>query len=127
MDFSFPKKEKLKSKKLIEQLFVEGKSMNLFPLKLIYLKIPFADDSKLKTGVIAPKKNFKKAVDRNKVKRLLRETYRLNKHLVFNNMEGSFAFMILYLGKEIPDYQFVNEKMKGLLEKFHTKISLKQS
>jgi ribonuclease P protein component len=121
MDFSFPKNEKLKSKKLIEQLFIEGKSINHFPLKLIYLKTVFDDNSTIKTGVIAPKKNFKKAPDRNRIKRLLREAYRLNKPLLFNNIEGSFAFMILYLGKEMPNYQLVEEKMRGLLKKFHEK------
>ena len=118
MNFSFPQKEKLKSKKLIEQLFEEGQSISNFPLKLIYLKTVFDDNSKVKTGVIAPKKSFKKAVHRNRIKRLLREAYRLNKPLVFNNIEGSFAFMILYLGKEMPAYQLIEEKMKGLLKKF---------
>jgi ribonuclease P protein component len=121
LDFSFPQKEKLKSKKLIEQLFEKGKSINNFPLKLIYLKTVFEDNSIIKTGVIAPKKSFRKAVHRNRIKRLMREAYRLNKHLVFNNIEGSFAFMILYLGKEMPDYQIVDEKMKGLLKKFYEK------
>ncbi len=116
--FVFPKKEKLKSKKLIEQLFIEGKSINNFPLKLIYLKTDFEDGGHIKTGVIAPKKSFKKAVQRNRIKRLLREAYRLNKHLVFNNIEGDFAFMILYLGKEMPNFEFVEMKMKGLLKKF---------
>ena len=121
LDFSFPKKEKLKSRKLIEQLFKEGKNITNFPLKLIYLNTVFEDEVKIKTGVIAPKKNFKNAVQRNRIKRLLREAYRLNKPLVFNNIEGSFAFMILYLGKEIPNHQLVDEKMKGLLTKFHEK------
>jgi ribonuclease P protein component len=119
MNLSFPKNEKLKSKKLIEQLFIEGKSINQFPLKLIYLKTVFNDGSIVKTGVIAPKKNFKSAPDRNRIKRLLREAYRLNKPLFFNNIEGNFAFMILYLDKEIPNYQLVEEKMRGLLKKFH--------
>ena len=126
MEFSFSKNEKLKSKKLIEQLFVEGKSINHFPLKLIYLKTVFEDSSTIKTGVIAPKKNFKKATDRNRIKRLLREAYRLNKPLLFNNIEGSFAFMILYLGKEMPNYKLVEEKMKVLLQKFHEKNLHKQ-
>ena len=121
MAFSFPKEEKLKSKKLIERLFIEGKSIANFPLKLIYLRTVFEDEVKVKAGVIAPKKNFKNAVQRNRIKRLLREAYRLHKPLVFNNIEGSFAFMILYLGKEMPDHQLINEKMKGLLKKFSEK------
>ncbi|MDT0606293.1 ribonuclease P protein component [Croceitalea rosinachiae] len=127
MDFTFPKKEKLKSKKLIEQLFAEGKQLNHFPLKLLFLPTSFSDNSKVKTMVIAPKKSFKSAVKRNRVKRLLREAYRLNKHMVFNNIEGNYAFAILYLGKEMPSYRLVDEKMKALLDKFTKKISYEKT
>ncbi|WP_350286718.1 ribonuclease P protein component [uncultured Croceitalea sp.] len=121
--FAFPKKEKLKSKKLIEQLFAEGKSITVFPLKLIYLPIVFDDDVQFKTMVVAPKKNFKSAVKRNRVKRLLREAYRLNKPYIFNNIEGNFALAILYIGKEMPDYHLVELKTKGLLEQFVKKYN----
>jgi len=53
---------------------------------------------------------------------LLREAYRLNKPVIFNNIEGSYAFMILYLGKDIPDYSIVNHKMIALLKNFKKKI-----
>ena len=118
----FPNKEKLKSKKLIEKLFKEGKTLTSFPLKLIYLKVEVPVDPKLKTGVAVPKKNFKSAVKRNRIKRLLRESYRLNKHLVFNNSEGNFAFLILYLGKEMPTYPEVEKGMQKILQKFLNKI-----
>ena len=118
----FPKKEKLKSKKLIEKLFKEGKTLSNFPLKLIYLKVELPMDAKFITGVAVPKKNFKSAVKRNRIKRLLRESYRLNKHLVFNNSEGNFAFLILYLGKEMPTYPEVEEGMQKILRKFLKKI-----
>ena len=118
----FPKKEKLKSKKLIEKLFKDGKTLSNFPLKLIYLKVDVPVDAKFKTGVAVPKKNFKSAVKRNRIKRLLREAYRLNKHLVFNNSEGNFAFLILYLGKEMPTYPEIEEGMQKILQKFLKKI-----
>ncbi len=118
MSFRFPKKEKLKSKKLFEQLFQEGKSITKFPLKLIYLKAPLSENVKIQTGVAVPKKNFKSAVKRNRIKRLLRESYRLNKDIVFNNIEGEFAFLFLYLGKEMPQYQAVEESMIAILQKF---------
>ena len=114
----FPKEEKLKSKKLIEVLFKEGKTLTSFPYKLIYLKPEVPFDAKFKTSMAVPKKNFKSAVKRNRIKRLLRETYRLNKHLVFNNSEGNFAFLILYLGKEMPTYPEVEEGMQKILQKF---------
>lgn len=121
-DFSFPKKEKLKGKMLIEQLFKEGESLSGFPLRLFFFKIDTPTDVKIKAGVAVPKKNFKSAVKRNRIKRLLRESYRLNKHLVFNNSEGSFAFLILYLGKEMPDYHKVEKSMQIILQKFLKKI-----
>jgi ribonuclease P protein component len=118
MSFEFPKREKLKSKKLIDQLFAEGKSISNFPLKLFYLQTTFPDSVKIKTGVAVSKKNFKSAVQRNRIKRLLRESFRLNKQRVFNNSEGNFAFLILYLGKEMPTYQLVERNMQIILEKF---------
>jgi ribonuclease P protein component len=119
----YPKKEKLKSKVLFEALFAEGKSVSHFPLKLIYLNTNFNDGSKIKVGVVAPKKKFKNAVDRNRIKRLLREAYRLNKALIFNNIEGNFAFLILYLGNKMPVYADIESAMKQLMEGFLKKES----
>ncbi|MFS4455374.1 ribonuclease P protein component [Maribacter sp. 2304DJ31-5] len=120
MAFSYPKKEKLKSKKLIEKLFSEGKSVSIYPIKLIYLPTMLPEEVKVQCGVAVAKKNFKSAVQRNRIKRLLREAYRLNKAVVFNNTKGKFAFLFLYLGKEIPSFKGLEPKMKLLLEKFNT-------
>ncbi|TBN04009.1 ribonuclease P protein component [Hyunsoonleella flava] len=123
MKFTFPKKEKLKSKKLIDQLFTEGQSVSAFPLRLVYLGTTFDDDVLIKTGVSVSKRNFKTAVDRNRIKRLLREAYRLNKAVVFNNLTTQYAFMILYIGKEKPSYAQVETSMKHVFEKFLSKVS----
>jgi len=85
---------------------------------LIYLQVDLPENVKVQTGVAVPKKNFKSAVKRNRVKRLLREAYRLNKHLVFNNSEGNYAFLFLYLGKDMPQYSKVEKNMKKILQKF---------
>ncbi|MEX0315844.1 MAG: ribonuclease P protein component [Allomuricauda sp.] len=122
-DFTFPKNEKLKSKKVFEQLFIEGKNLTAFPIKLIYLKVDFADDTSIKIGVVAPKKKFKSAPKRNRIKRLLREAYRLNKHVVFNKIEGNFAFLFLYLGNTMPSYDEVDGSINKLLEAFLKKES----
>ncbi|WP_298867145.1 ribonuclease P protein component [uncultured Allomuricauda sp.] len=123
MDVSFPKKEKLKNKKLFEQLFSEGKGITAFPIKLLYLKTDFDENVNFKTGVVAPKKRFKSAVKRNRVKRMLREGYRLNKHLVFNNIQGDFAFLFLYLGTKMPNLIEVDKAIKQLLLTFLKKES----
>ena len=120
---SYPKKEKLKSKKLIDQLFAEGQSVSAFPLRLVYLPVSFNDDVVAKTGVSVSKRNFKSAVDRNRIKRLLREVYRLNKADYFNNLSTPHAFMILYIGKEKPTLSQIENRMMLLFEKFSSKTS----
>ncbi|WCO01691.1 ribonuclease P protein component [Psychroserpens ponticola] len=123
MSFSYPKKEKLKSQKLIDRLFSEGKSISSFPLRMVYLKTDFEDHTQFKTGVSTSKRNFKNAVDRNRIKRLLRESYRLNKAVYFNNISESYALMILYISKDGTDFESVDIKMKQLLDTFSKKVS----
>ena len=76
MQQTYNKEERLKKKKLISQLFNEGKSITIFPVKLVYLETEHEGHYKVQAGVSVAKRNFKKAVDRNKIKRLLREAYR---------------------------------------------------
>jgi len=114
----FGKKEKLKSRKLIEHLFTDGRSIRIHNLKLLFLKTEFAKDEPFQVGVTVPKKNFKSAVKRNQIKRLLRESYRTNKPQLFNNSKANFAFLFLYLGKEIPKYREIESDMKAILQKF---------
>lgn len=117
-DHTYPKNEKLKSKTHIKQLFAKGKTLTVFPIKLIYLKVD-KQDALIQAGVAVPKKNFKSAVSRNHLKRLLRESYRLNKAVVFNNTEDKFTFLFLYLGKESLPFEAVQRKMVLLLKKFN--------
>lgn len=121
MSFSYPKKDKLKGKKRIEELFVRGESLAVYPLRMVYLKIDAEEAVEFKVGVTVSKKHFKKAVNRNQIKRLMREAYRLHRNDFFSNKSASFALMILYLGKDIPDFISVEKKMKALLNKFSKK------
>ncbi|MGB6153321.1 MAG: ribonuclease P protein component [Pricia sp.] len=118
MNFLYPKKEKLKSRKLIDRLFAEGKSVSKYPIKLIYLSTALPENVKIQAGVAVPKKNFKSAVRRNRIKRLLREAYRLNKPAGFNNSSGSFAFLFLYLGTEMPSFTDIERNLQSVLGKF---------
>jgi ribonuclease P protein component len=92
-------------------------------LRLVCLETSYEDGSSIKTGVSVSKRNFKKAVDRNRIKRLLRESYRLQKGSYFNNITTQYAFMILYIGKEMPNHTEVESKMKLLLGRFLNQIS----
>ncbi len=117
MDFTYPKKEKLKSQKIIDSLFSGGKSVSKYPLRLVFTPIPDADET-LKFGVSVSKKHFKRAVDRNYFKRVLRECYRLNKHLIHDNLDKPYAIMFFYQTKERLTYQEINEKTIQLFEKW---------
>lgn len=119
MQFAYPKKEKLKSKTTIDLLFSEGNSVSKFPLRLVYVENKEENAELMKMGVSVSKKYFKKAVDRNYFKRVLRETYRLNKHILIDNLEKPYAFMFFYQTKEQLSYQEIEEKTIQLFQKFN--------
>lgn len=121
MNQTYPSIEKLKSKKLLDELFSSGKKINAYPIKLVYKQLNFEDATLIKTGVSVPKRNFKKAVDRNRIKRLLREAYRLNKHIVHDNLDQKYVCMFLYLGKEMPTFEELHSKIELLLAKLLVK------
>ena len=126
MKFTYPKHEKLKSRTLIDQLFSEGKSVSKYPLRLVYTQVGELNHSKIKLGVSVSKKHFKKAVDRNYYKRVLREAYRLNKTILLDTIEDkNYAFMLLYQTKDRLTFQEVNEKTIRLFEKFYQAINNK--
>ena len=119
MKFTYPKHEKLKSKTTIDLLFTEGKSVSKYPLRLVYVENSELNTELIKMGVSVSKKYFKKAVDRNYFKRVLRETYRLNKHLLIDKLEKPHAFMFFYQSKERLSYQEIEEKTIQLFQKFN--------
>ena len=123
MNFTYPKNERLKSKTTIGLLFSEGKSVSKYPLRLVYRQAEAGSEEKIKIGVSVSKKYFKKAVDRNYYKRVLRETYRLNKHLLWDNLEEPYSFMFFYQTKDRLSYEEINTKTIQLFEKFLLQIN----
>ena len=116
MRFIFKKKEKLKSKKLIEELFEKGDSFTKFPLRLKFLKVRHSSKNMIQASFSAPKRKFKKAVDRNRVKRLMREAYRKNKHLLTDTIQEKHIIMFTFIDENEHKYVEIEEKMIFLLK-----------
>ena len=119
------KQERLKSKKLIEKLYAEGDSVKIFPLRMMYVQTVHTSEFPCQVGVSVAKRNYKLAVDRNRLKRLMRETYRLQKQIVYNNLDKPYVFMISYIGREEIKYEDLYLKMEKLLTLFIDKVKVK--
>ena len=117
------KQERLKSKTLIGKLYKEGTSVKCYPLRMVYVQEQHGSNYPAQVGVSVPKRNFKKAVQRNRIKRLLRESYRTQKQLVYHSIDQPYVYMISYIGKEECTYQEISEKMEKLLRAFVEKIT----
>jgi ribonuclease P protein component len=122
-EFTFPKKERLSSKKVIQELFQKGSSFTLYPFKVIYLFSDAPVEEYPQVMFTVPKRNFKKAHDRNLIRRRCKEAYRLNKHLIHSNITspkpGLFiaAVAFIYTGKEIFLYWPIEKKLSLALQR----------
>ena len=113
---AYGKIEKLKKKSDLDALFKHGKWKSVEHLRIIFLQNEHIDAMKI--GVSVPKRNFKKAVDRNRIKRLLRESYRLNKPLFHDKWNGKAHAMLFWSSKKMPqNYQEVRDEVIHLLSK----------
>lgn len=130
--FTLGKNERLKSRKSIEQLFKEGKRFVIIPFKVYYLFFPLITQHSPPTiqfGVGVSAKNFKKAVDRNRIKRLARESYRLQKTMLHEKIKSKniqLNIFFIYTGKELPEYDEVYKKVGSALSKLNTLIDTVQ-
>jgi len=118
--FTFPKSEKLCSKKTIQALFEKGDSLNIYPFKVFWLSEKLNIQDSVQLAISVPKRNFKKAVDRNLLKRRIRESYRHKKEILFNyslNNNLKISLILIYISKEILDYKFIDLKIETVLNK----------
>jgi ribonuclease P protein component len=131
--YTLGKADKLKSAKIIEQLFKEGKSFSLFPFRVLYLypEAPASGNLQsvsstteagasgyLQTAFSVSKKYFKKATDRNRIKRLMREGWRLQQNVLKNTIgetNKQLSVFIIYTGNELPEYELVFKKMTAVI------------
>ena len=113
--FSFKKTERLSSKKDIESLFKENKSIVVYPFKIAYRKNDFHETGfPVRVLISVPKRNFKKAVDRNFLKRRIRESYRLFKGNLYDSLNESnlkIDLQINFIGKNKEEFSFIKNKL----------------
>lgn len=119
---SFKRGERLKSRKIIGTLFSQGHSFGQYPLRLIWKEIEANPKGfPIQCTVSVAKKKFPKAADRNRIRRKVKEAYRLNKHWVYEALEQEntqYAFMILYVAKEPLPFEIIEQAMKKMLTRF---------
>lgn len=115
------KAERLRSRKTISLLFKKGKAISTHPVRMVWLQIANRENTILQFGVAVPKKNFKKAVDRNRLKRQMREAMRKNKLSVKKFLEGKdkpYAMLLVFTGKEAVPYREIEDKIIVILQRF---------
>ncbi len=128
--FTLHKSERIKMRKDIEYLFKEGKVFNVSPLRVYFFKKEKSlgeseEKTFLQVGIGVSKRYFKKAVDRNRIKRLMREAYRLQKLPLQNILKekgSSLQVFFIYSGKELPEYLLMKEKIATALLQLQQKI-----
>ena len=121
---TFKKRERLNSRKTIEKLFAEGNTFTVHPYRVFWLTND-NQDTYLKFAISIPKKKFKKAVDRNLLKRRTREAYRTQKHDLLETLHmhnKKISFFLVYLDNAIVPYSIIEEQINKILEKLKNSV-----
>ena len=138
MNYGLTKSERLTSQLVIDKLFAGGNaSMAAFPLRIVYMRMEKEEqsgdaehDESLKHPPVSilvsvPKKRFRHAVDRNRMKRLIREAYRLNKHILWNALEGKdfhLALAFVCITDTLPTFRTVNKSVTKALTRVAERV-----
>lgn len=124
MDFMLRKEERLCSRNTLGDLFTKGDSFLVFPIKVVFLKADGSLPFQAQAAFAVSKKNFKRAVKRNLLKRRMREAYRLNKNLFYSELssrELQVSVMFIFVGKELLEFSFIEKSMILALKKIMAK------
>ena len=125
--FTLGRNERLKSRKQIDKLFAEGKSFSVNPFRVYFLVHgPWTMNHGLQFGIGVSSKNFKRAIDRNRIKRLTREAWRLQKNELKELLKASnkqLNVFFIYTGKELPDFAIIKDKVAVALKKLSGKVN----
>ena len=125
--YTFRKEERLCSRKYLDLLFKNGSSFLLYPFRISYLFIEDTAGVQAQVVINVPKKRYKRAVDRNLLKRRIREAYRLNKQEEFYNQlpldKGLLLFSIQFIGKDKYEYPFIQKKLVATFKRFKSLIT----
>lgn len=124
--FTLHKEERLCSEKLIGELFSTGESFLSYPLKVVFLKSELPQSYPVQAAFTVSKRNFKRAVKRNLLKRRMREAYRLNKASFYREIDEKglqIAIMFVYIGKDLAEYAIIEKAMITALKKITVKIA----
>jgi ribonuclease P protein component len=125
MKNTFKKAERLSSKIAIAKLFENGRSFTTYPFRVIWLDYSTGTSYPAQIAFTVPKKNFKRAVDRNKLKRRAREAYRKNKYRLYEYLKQknrSMVFMLVYTSKEEIDYDVIEVKINAVIDRLMREV-----
>ncbi len=126
-DLTFKRKERLKSRKILSQLFSKGASFSAFPLRIVWTPILNPQsDAPAQMALSVPKKKFNKAAHRNLLRRRIREAYRLNKHSLYENIadcQHQYGFMFIYVAKEALPFEKIEGAMIHSLKRLSRELN----